>query len=379
MKNNLKFLPLTLAVFMLGACGGNEVSADLSKLLDQKSKLKAELALVQEQIKALETNSLETLAPLVVLDKLKQKEFHHKIIVQGNVETDEDVLLNAELGGMVKQVHVKEGQYVSVGQVLVTMDAALVSSSMQELETQLQYANYMLEKQEELQKRGVGSEFEYKTAKNQVDALKSQMKSLGTQRGKSAIKAPFSGIVDQVYAKNGQLAGPQSPLLRLVNNREINITADISEKHLEHVRLGTDVTVHFPNFGDTTIKLQLTRVGNYINPTNRTFRVMATIKNNKTILPNMLAEMEITDIKSPNALVVPTKSVLKSQQNQDYIYVANKDAKGNYQAERVDVNLISRYQDEAHIEFINKDIKVGTMVVVDGAKGINDKDQVRIK
>ena len=44
-----------------------------------------------------------------------------------------------------------------------------------ELDTQLEYAQYMLDKQEELKRRGVGSEFDYKAAKNQVDGLKSKI------------------------------------------------------------------------------------------------------------------------------------------------------------------------------------------------------------
>ena len=380
MKNKLNFIPLFLILIIIQACGGaSEESADLSKLLDQKTKLKEELALVQGKIKALEAESKVIVSPLVNISTVEQKEYQHKIIVQGNVETDEDVLLNAEMGGLIKRVHVKEGQFVSVGQVLVSLDAAIISSNMQELETQLQYANYMLNKQEELKKRGVGSEFDYKTAKNQVDALNSKIKSLSTQRGKSSIKAPFSGVIDKIFARNGQIAGPQSPLMRLVNNREVNITADISEKHLENVQVGTEVQIRFPNFHDTIIRLNISRVGNYIDPTNRTFRVMATLKNNKIFLPNMLAELEITDIVAPEAIVVPSKSILKSQQNEDYIFIAQKTKNKHYKAEKVAVELVSRYNGSAHINVMGQNIKPGSFVIVEGAKGINDQDIVRTK
>lgn len=366
-----------VGLLSLQSCGGESTKID--KLLKKKRELRAELASVQEQINALSTQDGEILAPLVTLSKVEKKTFVHKIIVQGTVETDQDVLLNAEMGGLITQVHVKEGQRVSVGQVLVSLDASMISSSMQELETQLEYAKYMLDKQEELKKRGVGSEFEYKTAKNQVDALKSKMKSLGTQRGKSAIKAPFSGVIDKVYAKNGQLAGPQAPLLRLVNNQEINITADVSEKHLENIKLGTQVRVRFPNYKDTTLELSVTHVGNYIDPTNRTFRIMANLKNNRVFLPNMLAELEVTDINSPNALVVPSKSILKSQKNEDYIYLAERAKGGKYLAKRISVELVDKYNGQAHIRVKNSKVKAGQQLIVDGARGISDKDLVRTK
>lgn len=375
MKTYSIFGTLILAT-LLTACSED---SKLSQLKTKKNKLRAELTEVQDQITALEAGLTEGVIPLVTLADVQTKTFVHKITVQGNVETDEDVLLNAEMGGTIMQVLVKEGQRVSQGQVLVTLDASILSSNMQELETQLQYAQYMLEKQEELKKRGVGSEFDYKTAKNQVDGLKSKMKSLGTQRGKSTIKAPFSGVIDKIYAKNGQLAGSQAPLMRLVNNKEVNFTADISEKHLRNIEVGTPLTIRFPNFKDTAVNTSITSVGNYIDPTNRTFRVLSNLKNNKIFLPNMLAELEITDITAPNATVVPSKAVLKAQDNSDYVFVAKKDAKGNYTLSKVAVKVIEKFNGEAMIELVSGSLKAGEKVVVDGARGITEKDIVRTK
>jgi membrane fusion protein, multidrug efflux system len=276
----------------------------------------------------------QTYIPLVKLETAKIKEFSHKISVQGNVETEKDVLLNAEMGGLVTNVLVKSGDRVSAGQVLVTLDGAMLSSSAEELKTQLEYAEYVLQKQEELKKRGVGSEFEYKGALNQVNALKTKLNSLNVQRGKMQIKAPFSGVIDEVYAKSGQMAGPQAPLMRLVNNQKVDITASISEKHLSKVQVGTPIAVSFPNFRDTVVNLKVTNVGNYIEPTNRTFRIISTIENNKTFLPNMLAKVEITDLTVKDGLVIPSKSILRGQDDREYIYVATEKGKNEYSASR---------------------------------------------
>lgn len=359
---------------LLTACGEEK---NLDKLLAEKSKLRNELALIQDKINKLEVGKKE-LKPLVSLGEVERKNFVHKISVQGNVETDENILINAEMGGTITQVHVKEGQRVSAGQVLVSLDASILSSNMQELETQLEYAKYVLEKQEELKRRGVGSEFDYKAAKNQVDGLKSKMKSLGTQRGKSTIKAPFSGVIDQVYAKNGQLAGPQAPLLRLVNNSQIDITADISEKHLRNIKEGTEVSVSFPNFKDTAVLLKITNIGNFIDPTNRTFRIMSSLKNNKIFLPNMLAQLEITDIDQKDALVVPSKSILKDQKNKDYVFVATKVKNNEYKLRKAFIQVVEKYNGEAMIQLLSDDLKPGEKVVIDGARGVTEKDIVRI-
>jgi membrane fusion protein, multidrug efflux system len=353
MKN--RFIPflilLFVAIFSLQSCGGEETV----------------------------TEKEETFLPMVKIEKAELKTFEHKIAVQGNVETDQDVLLNAEMGGMVTKILVKEGQRVAEGQVLVSLDASVLASNAVEIKTQLSYAEYMLGKQEELRTRGVGTEFDYETAKNQVNNLKSRLGSLNTQQGKSSIRAPFSGVIDQVYAKDGQVVGPQNPLIRLVNNSSINVVADISEKHFSAIHLGSAIEVSFPNFKDTVLNLVVNNVGQYIEPVNRTFSIKATLNNNKSFLPNMLAELSLTDMTVANALVIPSKSIIKDQDNADFVYVAYKKGNKQFSVRKVIVQVIEKYKGEAYIKVISGQLGKGSWIITDGAKGITAKDIVRIK
>lgn len=315
--------------------------------------------------------------PLVTTETIERAPFKHEIRVQGNIETDLDVLISAEMGGMITGITANEGQRVSKGQVLASIDASVLNSNLQELETQLEYAEYMLKKQEELNDKGVGSEVELEGSRNQVAALKAKIKSLNTQKGKATITAPFSGVIDQVYGKNGQIAGPQTPLFRLVNNEIVDVVASVSEKHYANVQVGTDMKVSFPNYTDTTISLKVTNVGNYIEPTNRTVRIRSTIKNNDFLLPNMLAEVSITDLEVDSGLVVPSKSILKDNENRDFVYVVEKSKKGSIVSKR-NVSVVSKYNGNCLIAETSE-VKTGDQIVVDGARGVAQNDIVEIK
>lgn len=301
--------------------------------------------------------------------------FEHKIRVQGNVETDKDVMLTAEMGGLITSVKVKEGDRVSKGTVIATVDAAVLASNMNELKSQLDYAKYMLSKQEELNTRGVGSEFDLETAKNQVKALENQMSSLSTQQGKAVIRAPFAGIIDQVYAVQGQMAGPSAPVVRLVNNKEVDIVATISEKHFKSVKVGTEMVVRFPNYSDTSIALKVENVGSYIEATNRTFRIKSTIKNNDYFLPNMLAEISITDLSEDNGIVIPAAAILIDQESNYYVYIVGKDKEGDLSSQKVIVEVIERYEGLALIK--DGTLTAGDKVVVKGARGISDNTKIQ--
>jgi multidrug efflux pump subunit AcrA (membrane-fusion protein) len=79
-----------------------------------------------------------------------------------------------------------------------------------------------------------------------------------------------------------------------------------------------------------------------------------------------------------NGLVIPSKSILKSQNNDDYVFVATPSSKGNYSVKKVNVALIEKQDGKALIEK-NANIVDGTKIIVEGARGITEKDLVRIK
>lgn len=326
-------------------------------------------------------------APLVELSEVKTENFKHNIIVQGNVNTDQDILISPEASGELVNIKVKEGQRISKGQTIATIDNSILNSNAAEIQTQLDHAEYILSKQEELHDKGVGSEFDLRQASNQVASLKAKLHSLNVQNGKTVIKAPFTGIIDKIYAKNGELVSPQTPIARLVNNSTVDITASLSEKHYAKIHKGTEITVTFPNYLDTMLKLKISHVGNYIDPTNRTFNIMTTLKNNTFLLPNMLAQVEVTDISIENGLVIPTQAIMKDQNNNDFVYVAsiNQDkpdstmVKGTtlYNLKKQVVKVVSKYDNKALIN--SQELTEGNFVVTKGAKGITELDKVRTK
>jgi membrane fusion protein (multidrug efflux system) len=93
------------------------------------------------------------------------------------VETDENVLVTAESQGTIRAIHVKEGQRVSKGQPLITIDSEILASTIDEVETSLEMANYMFEKQQKLMDEGVGVEIEYEQSRNQKKALGTKIKN----------------------------------------------------------------------------------------------------------------------------------------------------------------------------------------------------------
>lgn len=375
MKTKITLLAFLATIFI--AC--NPSSDELAELITKRDELKKELADIEKQILKLDTASVvEGVGLLVTIDTAKIGVFVHQIDVQGTIETEKDVILNAESGGLIRQISVSEGQRVSKGQVLMQIDADVISSSIQEVQTAIEFAEYNYNKQKELFDQGLGTDFQLQQAKSNLDNLKSRLSGLKTQKGKFVITAPFDGVVDQIFAKVGAMAGPQAPVLRLVDNREIKVLADVSERLYGRLTLGMPISVQIPSLDDTTIQMAISQIGNYIHPSNRTFRVQAFMKNNKLLLPNMLARMTISDYTNANALIIPSDAVLRDRLNNSYVYLAVNE-NGSLVAKRLDVEIVETFNGLTEIRLVSGGLQAGMTVVVKGAKGLSENDLIRTK
>ncbi|MBD3637468.1 MAG: efflux RND transporter periplasmic adaptor subunit [Crocinitomicaceae bacterium] len=379
LSQNILFVVTAVILASCSASEEPEVDKDLVALKAERDSLKERLSEVNLRIQELDT-ATASLNPIVTAEPVVVKDFVHKIEVLGAVETDKNAMINAEAQGTIRKVHVKEGDKVREGQPLVTIDAVVLSSQIQELETQLELAEFMFEKQKKLMEEGVGTEIEYEQAKAQKNSLEKSIQTMRSQVGKSVVRAPFSGVVDQVMISIGEMAAPGVPLMRIVNNSNVKITASLSENLLSKVYTGTPVDLVIPSLNDTVIKSEISSRGNFIDPVNRTFRIRIDVEKNKLLLPNQLAKVNVTDFSKKDALVISSEAILQDTKNRNYVYKLVKTKGEFYNVKKVYVKVLSRYMGEACIETVKPNaLTAKSRVVVAGAKGITEADQVNIQ
>jgi RND family efflux transporter MFP subunit len=317
-----------------------------------------------DTIKKLQTVTTFTVKPVV---------FKHFIHVQGNTETDKNVVIRPLSSGQITKVFVKEGQFVSKGQILMQIDDAILRNSVSEIENQLSLASTTFERQKRLWKQKIGSEMQFLQAKTQKEALEKKIKTLQSQLNNYKIRAPFSGIVDDVIAKLGDLASPQSPVVRLINLNNMYIESDISENYLKFIKKGNEAIVLLPAIKGK-IKTKVSKVGNYINPDNRSFKVRVNIKNrDRNIKPNMLADINIKDYENKKAIVIPSNLVQIDENGKTFVFkVSKKD--NDFVVEKKIVETGREYQGK--IEIL-KGLKPDDKIVNEGARSVSEGQKVK--
>jgi len=379
-KRIIKFSAAGIGLLMLTLSCGGGASISMDSLKSEKGDLQARLVEIDSLLDELDTNKKDIFYPLVVAKPVITEDFEHQIEVLGLVSSDKNVVLSAEYNGKIVSIQVKEGQKVSKGQTIAVIDGQALNDNTNELETQLEYAEYMLDKQIKLNEKGVGSEFNVKQAENQVNSLKDKMKSLGTMKGKTVVRAPFSGVVEQIMPNTGEFVGPGAPIARVVNVDKVTISSEVSEQLLGNLKEGSNGTALAIKFDhlDSIINTTIQSIGKFIDPINRTVKIRTELDKNTVLLPNMTGKVAITDASIANAKVIPSTAILKDENNNQFIYILDeKQENGNFSVAQVWIKELSSFKGKSAIE--SEVDLTGKEIIDQGAKGITKKDIVKLK
>jgi membrane fusion protein, multidrug efflux system len=372
--NSMKTAVKILAVLFLVGCGGQNPEA-LKKKIDRKktivSKIEQQITDLEIELAKLDTTK-KIDAHLVGIQELKKEVFSHYIEVQGTLDGDNNVAVYPETMGVIEEINVQVGQHVSKGQVMARMNDAAVRESIKGLETGLELATTVYEKQKSLWDQNIGSEVQYLQAKNTKETLEAQLAAIKKQLDMMHVKAPIDGTVEESNIKMGQTASPQFPAFRVVNFGRLKVVTDVAEAYAAKIKPGDELIVYLPD-----IKKEYHAVvnfaSNYINQINRTFRVEATLKeSDPQMKANMVAVLKINDYRNENALTLPVNYVQKDQKG-SFVYTAEKASK-NYKATKRRVNVGQIYNGLAEV---NSGLESGDTIITQGYLEVKEGEYVR--
>lgn len=325
MKNNII---LIFASLIFASCNQNESLESKKELLatynNQIDELRGKVQTLEKEIALLDTSKSYIKAKLVSASAIRPESFQHFVDVQATVDSEENILINAAMPGLITKIYVKEGDVVSAGQILAEQDNRVLTQSISELETSLELAKTTFEKQQKLWNQKIGSEIQFLQAKTQYESLNKTKATLQTQLDMTRIKSPISGVVDEVMIKIGETAAPGFGVFRVVNNNKMKVVAKIADAYLGRIKKGDLVNIYMRELNDT-IPSTVSFVSKSVNAQTRTFTIEAPINGSKyDMRPNMLVTISINDQNFENAIAIPSGVIQKDANGTEYVLLANK-------------------------------------------------------
>ncbi len=376
----MKKIFVLVAIVALTACGssGDDSDAIKKKITEYNFEIKDLQSKVAElEKKLIASNPNEDMSNKLLsvnVQKVVPRLFKHHFEAGGTVKAEKEAFISPQVNGQITAIYVQEGDRVTKGQRLASLNTEVTDNTIQEVKTSLELARIVYKKQKELWDQNIGSELDYLNAKNGVESLESKLKTLKAQKAMAELIAPINGIVDNILLKVGELASPGRQFMQVVSLTDLYIKADVSEIYLSKIKKGDMVEVTFPTYPDIKMGVPIARLGNIINPQNRTFVVEVKIKNpDGKLKPNILAILNMNDYTKENAQIVPSV-IVKQDMKGKYLYRIKKDGTG-FIAEKVYVEVGMSEDDNT---MISEGLKPDDRVIVAGYNLVANGVKVRV-
>ena len=350
-----------------------ELNIQKANYTQQINDLKLELEKINSAIDALGSSEKRTLITAFITET---QSFEHQIEIQANIKTRQNVLIYPEFAGRLITLKVVEGQNVKKGNLLALIDDAGITDQLDQMILQLDLAKTTFERTQRLWDQKIGSEMMYLEAKTRYKAAQKQVSQIKQQLAKTKIYAPFNGVIDEIQARLGSNLIPGiTPVLRIVNLNTMFAESDVPENYLSNITKGSKAKVSIPALNQIQ-NTEIHQTGNFITPSNRTFRVEARLENPKGLIkPNLNARLSIMDYFNPEAIMIPLRVVREDAKNQSYVFVLSKPEKDNGFTTEQRMVTLGKTKEEM-VEIIDG-LTTGELVVEEGVSLLVTNQKVK--
>lgn len=384
----MKKLIITLSLILLLSCNSSRNSSindlinkgDLETLKKKKKEyvdlmndLRLDLNDINNGIMLLDENEqIQVISKFNVIEK----EFTTYVELQANLKSRKNVVILSEFQGALKNLFVREGQLVKKGELLAEINDSGLKEQLDQMLIQANYTKDNFDRIKRLWEKNIGSEMQFLKAKSDFETNNKMVEQIRDQLSKTKIYAPFDGEIDEIISNLGSNLVPGSSILRVVNLDIIYAEAQVPEKYVSSIELGTEALVSIPLL-NKEVTSKIVQSGNFINPNNRTFRVEAPVENkDKRIKQNLNARIKIKNYSNIKALVVPLRVIREDASGRPFIYkLVETDKKDVLLTVKIFVETGANNDEEIEI---TKGLSIGDIIVLEGANNVEDNQRVRV-
>lgn len=320
------------------------------------------------------------------------------IEITGSLKPKEQVDVTSKVTGRVQRITVQVGDLVRRGQVLAELEDAeleqqvrraeavreVARATVQQRNAELGNAKADADRAKKLFDQGLVARQDYDSkltayrvfeaqvslANAQTEQASAELRELNIQRSQMRITAPLSGYVAQRFLDVGAVVSPATPIVRLVNLSTMVTVANVPEKDVSKLRVGSRATVSVDAFGSNNFEGTVARIAPVLDPATRTALVEVEIANPSGALKaEMFARVRLDVARTRQAVLIPRDSLIyRGQQAGVYVLEQKKPVFRAVEAGTAhggDIEVVSN-------------LPSGTTVVTRGAAMLQEGDQIRI-
>ena len=265
---------------------------------------------------------------------VEMRELQRTLSLSGSLSPFVQSTVRSKVPGEVQKVLVREGDRVSGGQVIATVDTVDLKArvdaqlaALEEARAKATLAQKNRENNQQLLRQKFISQNAFDTTQSVHDAAVAAVKSAEAQlrivekaMQDAVVRAPIGGVVSRRMVNAGEKVGIDAPLFTVVDLGKMEIEAPAPAAEIPSVKVGQVAHFRVDGFGDRLFEGRIERINPAADPGSRSITLYVSLANRDGVLKGgMFAKGQLILDKAPPAAVIPAGAV-REEAGQAYVY-----------------------------------------------------------
>ena len=255
------------------------------------------------------------------------------VTTTGQVRSDGEATLKAEVAGTVAKVLVRPGDRVRRGAALVTLDPRSFDLSVEEAEAsvaeaEVRYQDAVAPDSIVLGRPPSPEQRRIALTRSGLQSARVRLERAKLDRERATITAPYDGMVDRVDVSVGERVQGGETITRVVNLNALRIEAAVLEHDLPLIKEGGQAIITSAAAPEQSVIGRVSAVLPVIDSATRSGRAYIRLAGGGVLRPGMYADVRLEAARLPNRRLVPARAVIE-RDGRPLVFVV-KDARAQW-------------------------------------------------
>ena len=265
-----------------------------------------------------------------------------------------------EITGRISSIFVDIGDRVKKDEVLAKLDDSEVNANLEQAVARLDLANQVLNRFEDLRKKGFISIQDFDKAKSEYLVAKSQVKFFEVKKSQTILRAPYDGFIQNRFVDEGTVINGSNPILEILDANKVEAHVSIPENLVNNLEVSNDYTFEI---GQEKANGKFKRLAP-MSASGSNSR-LAIFEFSDFFIPGSVIDLIIKIEKSEQGIWLPINSLSQSEQGLWSVYTVSDDG-----SNRVEKDLVRILHFENNYAYVSGTLKDGDLVILGGLSKI---------
>ena len=302
---------------------------------------------------------------------VEERDLTRRVLFTGSVEPTRIARMASPAEGPVVECVVREGDPVQRGQLLVRVGRSrMAESELAASREELRRQQSEFQRIEQLVSSGALPGEQREIALSALKRAEAQVAAAETSAGDYDVRAPWDGVVSEVFVSEGNYVAPRVPLVDLYDPASLRVRFAVPERDARRVEVGTLALTTLDSFPGQVFDAPIERIYPRLDPATRTLMVEANLMTDLPLFVGLFARVATPLETVSNAVVVPSEAPVALPDGSLAVFVA-QDGRAQRRIVRLGVEADGYTQ-------ILEGIEPGESVVVRGQESLREGSAIRI-